>query len=64
MPDMMPVEDAAAASAKRAVEIARLDMIAANLKSSAVQVGFASAALLLAFAENVTGLGRGFDAWH
>ncbi len=64
MPDTMTPPDAAAASATRAAEIARLDMISVNLKSSAIQVGLSSIALLFAFAENVTGLGRGLSTGH
>ncbi len=47
-----------------AVETAKLDLIAINLRSSGLQVAFASAALVLAFDNSVTGFGGHLTLWH
>ena len=48
----------------RAVETAKLDLIASNLRSSAVQIAVASVALVFAFDRSVTGFGGEITAWH
>ena len=48
----------------RAVETAKLDLIAGNLRSSAAQIAVASAALVFAFDRSVTGFGGELTVWH
>lgn len=48
----------------RAAETAKLDLIAVNLRSSGLQIAFASAVLVVAFDNSVTGFGGHLTLWH